>query len=73
MVRRYELFQSSDTLFIIEILSWKYYERRNNIIEIFVALIVGIVGSIIATYLVRLIDKLGHKNNRHESDLTPKS
>nr|DAZ82619.1 MAG TPA: TM helix protein [Caudoviricetes sp.] len=66
MVRRYELFQSSDTLFIIEILSWKYYERRNNIIEIFVALIVGIVGSIIATYLVRLIDKLGHKNNRHE-------
>lgn len=39
--------------------------KEDDIIDIFVALIVGTVGSIIATYLVRLIDKLIHKNDRH--------
>lgn len=39
--------------------------KEDNIIDIFVALIVGTVGSVIATYLVRLIDKLIHKNDRH--------
>lgn len=32
--------------------------------------VVGILGRIVSgfltTYLVRLVDKLGHKNNRHE-------
>ena len=41
--------------------------KEDDNIEILVALLIGIVGSIIATYLIRFIDKRMHKNNRHES------
>ena len=32
------------------------------------ALIIGIAGSVIATYLVRFLDKLMHKNNRPDNE-----
>ena len=41
--------------------------KEDDNIEILVALLIGIVGSMIATYLIRFIDKRMHKNNRHES------
>ena len=40
---------------------------EDDTIEYFIALGIGIVGSIIATYVVRFIDKKGHKNNRRKS------
>ena len=42
-------------------------QKEDDNIEILVALLIGIVGSMIATYLIRFIDKRMHKNNRHES------
>ena len=41
--------------------------KEDDNLEILVALLIGIVGSMIATYLIRFIDKRMHKNNRHES------
>ena len=41
--------------------------KEDDNIEILVALLIGIAGSMIATYLIRFIDKRMHKNNRHES------
>jgi uncharacterized membrane protein YeaQ/YmgE (transglycosylase-associated protein family) len=40
---------------------------ESDTINIMEALIIGIVGSIIATYIIRFIDKKMHKNNRYES------
>lgn len=62
----FESFQSSDTL------SYRYpfeeiIRKEDDNIDILVALLIGIVGSMIATYLIRFIDKRMHKNNRHES------
>ena len=41
--------------------------KEDDSISILVALVVGIVSSVSATYIVRFIDKKMHKNNRHES------
>ena len=36
------------------------------VVEFIVGIIGRIVSSVFATYLVRLLDKFTHKNNRHE-------
>ena len=61
-----ESFQNSDALFIIESFS-EIIRKEDDIISILATLVVGIVGSVIATYIVRFVDKKLHKNNRHES------
>lgn len=61
-----ESFQSSDALFIIESFQ-EIIRKEDDIISILATLVVGIVGSVIATYIVRFVDKKLHKNNRHES------
>lgn len=70
-VRRFESRLSSDVQFYIEILSKEISMKGDEVyVTIFVEFIIGIIGRIVSglftTYIVRLFDKIMHKNNRPE-------
>ena len=68
MVRWFKSHQNGDVLFIIDILSRKYYERRvMRYMHVLIDLAVGIAASLIASLIIHAGRKIARKND-HPSD-----